>query len=200
MLEISDSISSGTQAFIRRESLNHGICVVGIAALMGIFLDYHESITFLLCVAASAMVCRVGISISTQYHCRGCNLAVTTFSREFKVAYSARTMMGMCVIAVGVLNIDIIYAINPDPRLPVSYAAAMFLGYSLGPKYVGLPLLLVGIGILCSMIGAACVRVGEAADRPFEQRTQTGRHAINRGLIISNVSMIVAPALRRSAD
>ena len=102
MSYISEAISLGAQAFIKREYLYIGICVVGIAILMGIFIDYHESIAFLYGVATSALVCWLGISISTRSNCRSCNLAVTSFPGAFKVAYSAGAMMGMCVVEVGV--------------------------------------------------------------------------------------------------
>jgi len=70
-------------------------------------------------------------------------------------------------------------------------AAAMFLGYFLGPKYIVLPLLLASIGIFCSVIGSIFVRIGEAGDRSFEKQTQMVRRAMNRGLILSNALMIV---------
>jgi K(+)-stimulated pyrophosphate-energized sodium pump len=265
MSDISDAISLGAQAFIKREYLYLGICVVGIAILMGIFIDYRESITFLCGVATSAIVCWLGMSVSTRSNCRSCNLAVTSFPGAFRIAYSAGTTMGMSVVGVGVLSICIVYAINPDLWLLVSYAfgssltalflrvgggiftksadvgsdlvgkveagipeddprnpgviadavgdnvgdiggmgsdlfesyvsaiaAAMFLGYFLGPKYVILPLFLAGIGIICSIIGTFFVRVREAGERSFEKQTQMVRNAMNRGLIISNVLMIVA--------
>jgi hypothetical protein len=47
MSDISEAISLGAQAFIKREYLYLGLCVVGIAILMGLFIDYRESVTFL---------------------------------------------------------------------------------------------------------------------------------------------------------
>lgn len=265
MSEISEAISLGAQAFIKREYLYLGICVIVIAILMALFIDYRESITFLIGTATSALVCWLGMSISTRSNCRSCNLAMISFPGAFKIAYSAGTMMGMSVVGVGVLSICIIYAISPDLRLLVSYAfgssltalflrvgggiytksadvgsdivgkveagipeddprnpgiiadavgdnvgdiggmgsdlfesyvsaiaAAMFLGYFLGPKYLILPLFLAGVGILCSIIGAISVRVGEAKEKTFDQQTKMVRNAMNRGLIVSNALMIMA--------
>ncbi|HSW39243.1 MAG TPA: sodium/proton-translocating pyrophosphatase, partial [Acidobacteriota bacterium] len=264
MAELSDAISSGAQAFIKREYINLGICVAVIAVLMALFLDYGEAIVFLFGAVTSAVVCWMGISISTRSNSRSCHQAITSFSGAFKVAYSAGTIMGMCVVGVGVLSLCLIYAINPDLRLPVAYAfgssltalflrvgggiytksadvgadlvakveagipeddprnpaiiadavgdnvgdvagmrsdlfesyvsaiaAAMFLGYFLGPEYVILPLFLAGIGIICSMVGAFFVKVSEKGGS-FAEQTHRVRGAMNRGLVVANVLMIAA--------
>ncbi len=71
--------------------------------------------------------------------------------------------------------------------------AAMFLGAALGTKQLLLPLMLAGIGIFCSIIGAALIRVKEAgAEETFEQQTDRVRKAMNMGILIANVLMMIA--------
>jgi K(+)-stimulated pyrophosphate-energized sodium pump len=69
--------------------------------------------------------------------------------------------------------------------------AAMFLGVLLGPKQVTLPLLLAGIGIIVSIIGSLFVSSGGASDN-YDEQTKNAKNALNRGVIVSNVLMIVA--------
>ncbi len=73
-----------------------------------------------------------------------------------------------------------------------SITAAIFLGTFLGPTYIMLPLLLAATGIICSVIGAALVRVKEGINESFELQTEKVRRAMNRGILIANVLMIIA--------
>jgi K(+)-stimulated pyrophosphate-energized sodium pump len=68
--------------------------------------------------------------------------------------------------------------------------AAMFLGVLLGPQWVILPVLLAGAGIVASIVGSFFVSGKEGGS--YEEQAKKASKALNRGVIISNLLMIVA--------
>ncbi|MBI2860122.1 MAG: sodium-translocating pyrophosphatase [Chloroflexi bacterium] len=76
-------------------------------------------------------------------------------------------------------------------------AASMVLGViTLGAaKGMFLPLLLAGAGIIVSIIGALSVRSKESGSLDFEKQVSKAHGAMNRGVYVSNILMIVASFL-----
>lgn len=73
-----------------------------------------------------------------------------------------------------------------------SITAAIFLGSFMGENYIVLPLLLAAVGIVSSIIGAVFVRVKEGKNESFEQQTDKVRKAMNFGIILANLLMVIA--------
>ena len=72
--------------------------------------------------------------------------------------------------------------------------AAMILGAAvLGMNGMLLPIFLAASGIIISLIGIMFVRVNKSAENaPFEEQTKAVRGAMSRGVLISNILMIIA--------
>lgn len=79
-----------------------------------------------------------------------------------------------------------------------SYVSAIIAAAILGLAVIGqdgafLPLALAGIGIIASLIGILLVRVSQkTTESSFETQTKKVRSAMTRGVLVSNVLMIVA--------
>lgn len=79
-----------------------------------------------------------------------------------------------------------------------SYVSAIIAAAILGLAVIGqdgiiMPLALAAIGIICSLIGISLVKVSQkTSEASFETQTQKVRSAMTRGVVISNVLMIIA--------
>ena len=73
-----------------------------------------------------------------------------------------------------------------------SVIAAMVIGIMLiGEKGVVLPLLLASLGILSSLFGGMFIRVSKKSEKEeFVQQTEKVRRAMEKGIIIANITMI----------
>jgi len=74
-----------------------------------------------------------------------------------------------------------------------SIIAAMVIGIMLiGEKGVILPILLASLGILSSLFGGMFIRVSKKSEKEeFVQQTEKVRRAMERGIIIANITMII---------
>lgn len=77
-------------------------------------------------------------------------------------------------------------------------AAAIVLGFSLvqakgyGMEFVILPIILAATGIIMSIIGTFFVRIPKETGKGFQEQIKLATSAMSRGIIISNVLMIIA--------
>ncbi len=74
-----------------------------------------------------------------------------------------------------------------------SIIAAMVIGIKvIGEKGVILPILLASLGILSSLFGGMFIRVSKKSEKEeFVQQTEKVRRAMERGIIIANITMII---------
>jgi len=74
-----------------------------------------------------------------------------------------------------------------------SIIAAMVIGIMLiGEKGVILPVLLASLGVLSSLFGGMFIRVSKKSEKEeFVQQTEKVRRAMERGIIIANITMII---------
>ena len=122
MIEIADAIHEGAMAFLKREFTSLVFVLIIISILLGIFIDWRESITFIVGAGISGLAAWIGMNVSTAANVRSSNIAAQSFPRAFGVAISSGAVMGMCVVGMGLLGVVIIYFITPDLRLLVAYA------------------------------------------------------------------------------
>ncbi|MEA3254602.1 MAG: sodium-translocating pyrophosphatase [Candidatus Altiarchaeota archaeon] len=70
-------------------------------------------------------------------------------------------------------------------------AATMVLGVSYGTELVILPIILAAAGIILSIVGTLFVRIPKDTGKGFQEQIRMATSAMNRGVIISNVLMII---------
>ena len=134
MREIAAAIAEGADAFLKAE---YRILVVFIAALfllIGLFIGENAWLTavcFLLGAGFSILAGFFGMKVATRANVRTAQAASEGgMNRALAVAFSGGSVMGMCVVGLGLLGCSLIYLVTG------SYS--ILFGFSLGASSIAL--------------------------------------------------------------
>ena len=122
MVELSDAIHEGAMAFLNREYRSLAVFVVILVVVLGIFIDWGTSISFLVGALASATAGYIGMKIATKANTRTTQAARTGINEALVVAFSGGTVMGLSVVGLGLLGLGVLYMIFQDPEIINGYA------------------------------------------------------------------------------
>ena len=131
MQEIASAIAEGADAFLKSE---YKILVIFIAALfllIGFFINWGTAVCFLLGAACSILAGFFGMKVATRANVRTANAAMESgMNRALSIAFSGGSVMGMCVVGLGLLGCSVIYLITGNYNI--------LFGFSLGASSIAL--------------------------------------------------------------
>ena len=131
MKEIAGSISEGAHAFLFAEYRILVIFVAVLFLLIGFFISWKTALCFLVGAAFSVAAGYVGMSVATKANVRTANAARTSgMNRALSLAFAGGSVMGMCVVGLGLLGCSVIYAVTKDTEI--------LTGFSLGASSIAL--------------------------------------------------------------
>ena len=131
MKEIAGSISEGAHAFLFAEYKILVIFVAVLFVLIGFFISWKTALCFLVGAAFSVAAGYVGMNVATKANVRTANAARTSgMNRALSLAFAGGSVMGMCVVGLGLLGCSVIYAITKDTEI--------LTGFSLGASSIAL--------------------------------------------------------------
>lgn len=134
MKEIAASINEGAKAFLFSEYKILAIFIVVLFLAIGLFLGENSWITavcFLCGALFSILAGYIGMNIATKANVRTANAARTGgMNKALSIAFSGGSVMGMCVVGLGLLGASILYIIIG--KLDVLF------GFSLGASSIAL--------------------------------------------------------------
>ena len=131
MKEIAGSISEGAHAFLFAEYKILVIFVAVLFVLIGLFISWKTAVCFLVGAAFSVAAGYVGMNVATKANVRTANAARTSgMNRALSLAFAGGSVMGMCVVGLGLLGCSVIYAITKDTEI--------LTGFSLGASSIAL--------------------------------------------------------------
>lgn len=132
MAEIAHAISEGADAFLKSE---YKLLLIFIAIVFaGIWLGLGSittAVAFLVGALFSVLAGYFGMKVATRANVRTANAARTGGINEaLRVAFSGGTVMGMCVVGLGLIGASILYIITEN--------GDVLTGFSLGASSVAL--------------------------------------------------------------
>ena len=131
MKEIAGSISEGAHAFLFAEYRILVIFVAVLFLLIGFFISWKTALCFLVGAAFSVAAGYVGMNVATKANVRTANAARTSgMNRALSLAFAGGSVMGMCVVGLGLLGCSVIYAVTKDVEI--------LTGFSLGASSIAL--------------------------------------------------------------
>ena len=134
MKEIAASINEGAKAFLFAEYKILAIFIVVLFLAIGLFLRENSWITavcFLCGALFSILAGYVGMNVATRANVRTANAARTSgMNKALSVAFSGGSVMGMCVVGLGLLGASVLYMI-------IGKLGVLF-GFSLGASSIAL--------------------------------------------------------------
>ena len=131
MQEIAAAIAEGASAFLRAEYKILAIFIVVLFVLIAIFIDIGTAVCFVIGACFSILAGFFGMRVATKANVRTANAALTSgMNKALSVAFSGGSVMGMCVVGLGLLGCSLIYIITGNYNI--------LFGFSLGASSIAL--------------------------------------------------------------
>ena len=132
MKEISSAISDGARAFLFAEYKILAIFVAVLFIAIGFGLNSWITAVCFLCGAAfSILAGYIGMNVATKANVRTANAArLSGMNKALSIAFSGGSVMGMCVVGLGLLGASVLYVIFKDLNV--------LFGFSLGASSIAL--------------------------------------------------------------
>ena len=147
MKEIASYIREGAMAFLNREYRVLGVFVVVVAALLAVVNASRGTslvaVSFVVGAACSGLAGFFGMRVATLANVRTSAAARTSIAQALNVAFTGGTVMGMCVVGLGVLGLSSLFLIytntlGADVATITGKVLAILSGFSLGASSIAL--------------------------------------------------------------
>ena len=131
MQEISAAIAEGADAFLMSEYKILAIFIVILFLLIGFFIGWSTALCFLLGAMCSILAGFFGMKVATRANVRTANAAMESgMNKALSIAFSGGSVMGMCVVGLGLLGCSLIYLLTGN--------YSILFGFSLGASSIAL--------------------------------------------------------------
>ena len=126
MKEIAAAINDGAKAFLFAEYKILAIFVAILFVAIGLFLkSWTTALCFLFGAAFSILAGYIGMNVATKANVRTANAARESgMNKALSIAFSGGSVMGMCVVGLGLLGASVLFFIFKD--------TSVLFGFSLG--------------------------------------------------------------------
>ena len=131
MQEIASAIAEGADAFLMSEYRILAIFIALLFVLIGAFINWGTAVCFLLGALCSILAGFFGMKVATRANVRTANAAMESgMNRALSIAFAGGSVMGMCVVGLGLLGCSVIYLITGNYNI--------LFGFSLGASSIAL--------------------------------------------------------------
>ena len=131
MKEIAGNISDGARAFLFAEYKILVVFVAILFVLIGLFISWLTAVCFLVGAVFSVGAGYVGMNVATKANVRTAAAAKSSgMNKALGIAFSGGSVMGMCVVGLGLLGCAAIYAFTGNVEI--------LTGFSLGASSIAL--------------------------------------------------------------
>ena len=131
MKEIAGSISDGARAFLFAEYKILVVFIVVLFVAIGLGLGNWITAGCFLCGAVfSILAGYIGMNVATKANVRTANAAQHGMNKALAIAFSGGSVMGMCVVGLGLLGASVLYIITKNTEV--------LFGFSLGASSIAL--------------------------------------------------------------
>ena len=186
MQNIASAISEGARAFLFSEYKVLAVFIVVLFILIGLFINWGTAICFVIGACCSILAGFFGMNTATKANVRTAQGAIDGgMNKALGIAFSGGSVMGMCVVGLGLLGCSLIYIFTGNYDI--------LFGFSLGASSIAL-FARVGGGIYtkAAAVGADLVGKVEAGIPEDDPR--------NPAVIADNVGDNVGDVAGMGAD
>lgn len=153
MVEISGHVKEGAMAFLMREYKVLIVFVICVAILLGlanakstpeVYRNPLIALSFVFGALCSGLSGFFGMRVATSANCRTTNAARNSLNEALVVAFSGGTVMGMCVVGLGVLGLSVLLILYRnlgmlgDASMNLPNVITVITGFSLGASSIAL--------------------------------------------------------------
>lgn len=131
MTEIAGHINSGAKAFLFAEYKILIFVVIALVLAIGFGINWTTAICYLIGAACSVLAGYIGMNTATKANVRTAAAAMDGgMNKALSVAFSGGSVMGMCVVGLGLLGCSLIYIVTGEYDI--------LFGFSLGASSIAL--------------------------------------------------------------
>ena len=131
MQEIASAIAEGANAFLMSEYKILAIFIVVLFALIAVFINIGTAVCFIVGALFSIAAGFCGMKVATKANVRTANAAMESgMNKALSIAFSGGSVMGMCVVGLGLLGCSLIYIVTGNYNI--------LFGFSLGASSIAL--------------------------------------------------------------
>lgn len=131
MKEVASYIEQGAMAFLKREYRSVAIFVVVLFFILIFAINWQTAVCFVFGAIFSISAGYIGMQAATKANVRTANAAKEEgMTKALNIAFSGGSVMGMCVVGLGILGVGALYYIFRDESIVT--------GFSLGASSVAL--------------------------------------------------------------
>src|SRR5690606_25811386 len=123
-------------AFLFREYKILSAFVAIMFIVIGLFIDWPTSISYLMGSIASVLAGFIGMNVATRSNVRTAHAAQESQSKALSIAFSGGAVMGMSVVGLGLLGLGILYFLFGNPQDVKSFD--VINGFALGASSIAL--------------------------------------------------------------
>ena len=131
MQEIAASIAEGADAFLKSEYKILAIFITVRFVLIAIFINTGTAVCFVVGALFSILAGFFGMKVATRANVRTANAAMEHgMNRALSIAFSGGSVMGMCVVGLGLLGCSLIYMLTGNYNILFGFSLYQFLAAS----------------------------------------------------------------------
>ena len=131
MQNIASAISEGARAFLFSEYKVLAVFIVVLFILIGLFINWGTAICFVIGACCSILAGFFGMNTATKANVRTAQAAIDGgMNKALGIAFSGGSVMGMCVVGLGLLGCSLIYIFTGNYDI--------LFGFSLGASSIAL--------------------------------------------------------------
>ena len=192
MQEISKAIQDGAAAFLKAEYRWLAVFVIVVAAAIGLSgqagLGPNTAIAFVCGALASGLAGYFGMHTATRAAVRTTEAAQGSLQAALNVAFGSGTVMGMCVVGLGLIGVAVFSMIYSGDGAITESVLEEVLGFSFGASSIAL-FARVGGGIFTKAADVGADLVGKVeAGIPEDDPRNPGTIADNVGDNVGDVA------------
>lgn len=146
MIEISDAIKTGANAYLKRQNKTLAIFVLIMAIILGIvfgylkgvFFDYYVSLAYVFGSVCTSVAAYFGMNAAVRANVRTANAARKGLNQAFSVAFFGGAVMGLSIVGMALLGASALYYIFSIVHQNPKVALDTILGFSFGASALAL--------------------------------------------------------------
>jgi len=132
MVEVSQAIKEGANAYLRRQNQTLAIFALIFTILLGILFDFKIALSYIFGTICTAGASFFGMAAAVRANVITANAARKNLKKAFRVAFYGGTIIGLSIVGMALLGISLLYYIFGPERLDI------ILGFSFGASALAL--------------------------------------------------------------